>query len=285
MNGITVALLKLLRPHQWLKNLMLLFPPFLGGTLLQTGLSAQAVLPLSAFCLASSATYIFNDILDADRDALHPRKSLRPIPAGQIGKPLGTVYAAAILGAAMILGAMVSKTFLFLLLTYLAVSAAYSLGLKGQPIIDIFCIAAGFVLRLQAGGAAFGVVISDWLFLSVFLLAIFLSTGKRLCEKNSLGDNSGNHRESLLHYPPGLLEGTMYMTGAAVLVTYSMYVIHRPALVYTVPLCTFGLLRFMLLVKSNRYGDPTESLLRDCILFVVGFLWVVIVGVATYLGQ
>jgi len=136
---------------------------------------------------------------------------------------------------------------------------------------------------LQAGGAAFGVTISDWLFLSVFLLAIFLSTGKRLCERNTLGDNGGNHRESLLHYPPGLLEGTMYMTGAAVLVTYSMYVIHRPALVYTVPLCTFGLLRFMLLVKSNQYGDPTESLLKDGTLFVVGLFWVVLVGAATYL--
>ena len=282
MDEVTVALLKLLRPHQWLKNLMLIFPPFLGGTLLQSGLTRQAVLPLSAFCLASSATYIFNDILDVDRDAHHPRKSRRPIPSGQIGKTLATVYAVAILGAAVVLGALVSKPFLLLLLAYLVVSAAYSLGLKSQPIVDIFCIATGFVLRLQAGGVAFSVDISDWLFLSVFLLAIFLSTGKRLCERNTLGDNGGNHRESLLHYPPGLLEGTMYMTGAAVLVTYSMYVIQRPALVYTVPLCTYGLLRFMLLVKSNRYGDPTESLLKDGVLFAVGVLWVALVGWATY---
>jgi len=278
-----LAFIRILRPAQWLKNLMLLFPPFLGGTILKTGLVGQAVLPLTAFCMASSATYIFNDILDADRDALHPRKSRRPVPSGQIGKPVAAAYGLLVLGVAVVLGTIVSKTFLFLLLTYLAVTVAYSLGLKSQPIVDIFCIAAGFVLRLQAGGAAFGVTISDWLFLSVFLLAIFLSTGKRLCERNTLGDNGGNHRESLLHYPPGLLEGTMYMTGAAVLVTYSMYVIHRPALVYTVPLCTFGLLRFMLLVKSNQYGDPTESLLKDGTLFVVGLFWVVLVGAATYL--
>jgi 4-hydroxybenzoate polyprenyltransferase len=278
------AFIRILRPTQWLKNLMLLFPSFLGGTILKTGLASQAVLPLTAFCLASSATYIFNDLLDADRDALHPKKKERPIPSGQIGKPLAASYAATVLVAAVALGAVVSQAFLILLLAYLAVTTAYSMGLKGQPIADIFCIAAGFVLRLQAGGAAFGVVISDWLFLSVFLLAIFLSTGKRLCERNILGDNGGNHRESLLLYPPGLLEGTMYMTGAAVLVTYAMYVIHRPALVYTVPLCTFGLLRFMLLVKSNRYGDPTESLLKDGTLFVVGLLWVVLVGAATYLG-
>jgi len=272
----------LLRPHQWLKNLMLLFPPFLGGTLLKAGLVGQAALPMAAFCLASSGTYIFNDILDADRDAHHPRKSRRPIPSGQIGKFPAAIYATLLLAVAVALGWLVSIPFLLLLLAYLGVTAAYSLGLKSQPIADIFCIAAGFVLRLQAGGAAFGVVISDWLFLSVFLLAIFLSTGKRLCERNTLGDNGGNHRESLLHYPPGLLEGTMYMTGAAVLVTYSMYVIQRPALVYTVPLCTYGLLRFMLLVKSNRYGDPTESLLNDGVLFAVGLLWVALVGWATY---
>ena len=203
-----IAYIKILRPAQWLKNLMLLFPPFLGGTLLKQGMASQAVLPLTAFCLASSATYIFNDIRDADCDALHPQKSRRPIPAGQISKSVAAVFATAVLGAAVVLGSWVSKTFLLLLLAYLAVSTAYSIGLKSQPIVDIFCIAAGFVLRLQAGGAAFGVTISDWLFLSVFLLAIFLSTGKRLCERNTLGDNGGNHRESLHHYPPGLLEGT-----------------------------------------------------------------------------
>ena len=275
--------LKILRPQQWLKNLMLLFPPFLGGVMLKSGLASQALLPLSAFCLASSGTYIFNDILDGDRDALHPAKCLRPIPSGQIGKPVAIAYAFLILAAAILLAALVSRPFLLLLLCYLAISAGYSLGLKGQPIVDIFCIAAGFVLRLQAGGVAFGVRISDWLFLSVFLLAVFLSTGKRLCEKTTLGDNGGSHRESLLLYPPGLLEGTMYMTGASVLVTYAMYVIHRPVLVYTVPLCTFGLLRYMLLVKSNRYGDPTESLLKDFPLCVVGLLWVALVGTATYL--
>lgn len=281
----TVALLKLLRPHQWLKNLMLLFPPFLGGTLLQTGLAGQAVLPLASFCLASSATYIFNDILDAGRDALHPRKSLRPIPAGQIGKPLAAAYGLLIFGAAVVSGTLVSPTFLLLLLTYLVVSAGYSIGLKGQPIVDIFCIAAGFVLRLQAGGTAFRVKISDWLFLSVLFLALFLSCGKRLSEKHLLGNGSADHRKVLDDYPPGALQGFIFISGAAVLVTYTLYVITMHRLVYTVPLCCFGLFRYILIVKRGQSGDPTDSLLKDPVTFLVGIAWVVMVGASLYLGQ
>ena len=120
-----------------------------------------------------------------------------------------------------------STTFLLLLIAYLAIVTAYSLKFKDIPIVDIFCISAGFLLRLQAGGEVFGIQISDWLFLSVFLLAMFLSTGKRLGERNMLGNGAGSHRKSLLAYPDGFLDGIMYMTGSAVLVTYTMYVISR----------------------------------------------------------
>ncbi|MDD2337050.1 MAG: decaprenyl-phosphate phosphoribosyltransferase, partial [Geobacteraceae bacterium] len=129
---------------------------------------------------------------------------------------------------------------------------------------------------------AFGVEISAWRFLSVFLRAIFLSTGKRLYEKNALGESAGHHRKSLESYPPGFLDGTMYMTGGAVLVTYTLYVIEHHVLIYTVPLCCFGLLRYIMRVKSGLGGDPTESLIRDVPLFVVGLLWTLMVGWGIY---
>jgi 4-hydroxybenzoate polyprenyltransferase len=154
--------------------------------------------------------------------------------------------------------------------------------LKHYPILDIFCIAAGFLLRLQAGGETFAVTISDWLFLSVFLLALFLGTGKRLSEKNMLGDKAVIHRKSLLAYPAGFLEGVMYLTGGSVLVTYTMYVITRHSLVYTVPLCCFGLLRYMLRVQQGLSGDPTDSLIKDLPLFSVGLLWVIMIGLGIY---
>jgi decaprenyl-phosphate phosphoribosyltransferase len=272
----------ILRPTQWLKNLILFFPPFLGGELLLPRVLAGGSSPFLSFCLASSSAYILNDILDQHHDRNHPRKKNRPIPSGRVSLPTAGVLYVILLAGALFLASRLSTVFLSILLAYLLISILYSLFLKKLPIVDLFCISAGFLFRLEAGGEAFGVIISEWLFLSVFLLSIFLSTGKRLYEKNALGEAAGKHRESLQHYPPGFLDGTMYMTGAAVLVTYTMYVISRHSLLYTVPLCCFGLLRYILRVKSGLGGDPTESLLKDLPLLVVGILWVLMIGWGIY---
>jgi 4-hydroxybenzoate polyprenyltransferase len=276
--------LKLLRPAQWLKNLMLFFPPFLGGALLNPGMFQKGVVPFFSFCLGSSATYVLNDLLDRQRDTQHPHKKHRPIPSGKVSPTSAALLALACLVLSLGLAYQVSSLFLQILLAYLTVSTCYSLKLKELPVVDLFCIAAGFLLRLQAGGAAFSIEISEWLFLSVFLLAVFLATGKRLGEKQSLGESAGGHRKSLLSYPEGFLQGTMYMTGGAVLVTYTQYVIVRHSMVYTVPLCCFGLLRFIMRVQSGESGDPTESLLRDLPLFIVGLLWASMIGWGLYGG-
>jgi 4-hydroxybenzoate polyprenyltransferase len=183
----------------------------------------------------------------------------------------------------LLLAGFTSSRCLVLLAGYAAISLSYSLLLKSVPVVDIFCISAGFLIRLQAGSELFHVPISPWLFLTVFLLAIFLSTGKRVSESRSLGNMAGKHRACLAHYPPGFLEGTMYVAGAAVLVTYAMYTLNRQMLIYSVPLCLFGLFRYMFRVISGKCGDPTESLLKDWLLFVVGVLWVLMVVWSIYL--
>lgn len=278
-----LATLKLLRPHQWIKNLMLFFPPFLGGILFVPGGFQKGLLPFAVFCMASSATYIFNDIRDREQDRLHPRKQHRPIAGGVVPVSQAAVLGSLLFVASIALSFRLPVAFWGWLMAYLGLSFAYSTVLKDQPVFDIFCIAAGFVFRLFAGGAAFGVRVSDWLFLSVLLLAIFLSAGKRLGEKQVLGDASGEHRKSLRGYPAGALEGFMSLSGAAVLVTYTMYVIAKHKLIFTVPLCCFGLFRYMLIVKRGGSGDPTDSLLKDPVLFLVGLIWMIMVGVATYL--
>jgi len=276
--------IRLLRVRQWLKNLMLFFPPFLGGTLFSHTFASQMLFPFTAFCFASSATYIFNDISDRENDRHHPDKCTRPIASGQVSLASAVLCAVVLLTCSIVLALNISGAFLELMLVYLAVSTGYSAKLKNVVLVDIFCIAAGFLLRLQAGGIAFNVTISEWLFLSVFLLSVFLSTGKRLAEKKHLGDVAHYHRKALMAYPKGFLEGTMYMTGGAVLVTYTMYAIsrHSPLLLYSVPLCCFGLMRYILRVQSGKGGDPTESLVKDVPLLIVGVVWVSLVGWGIY---
>ena len=275
-------LFQLLRPHQWLKNLMLFFPPFLGGALLTQGVVIKGAIPFVAFSLASSAGYLINDLMDRETDLNHPRKSSRPLASGKVSVKTAKILAVMLTVSAVVIGIFVSKTFLMLVLAYLAVSIAYSCCLKNIPVVDLFCIATGFLFRLMAGGAVFGIRVSEWLFLSVLLLSLFLSAGKRLSEKQLLADTAGGHRKVLAHYPEGFLEGVLFMTGSAVLVTYTMYTLSHRTLLYTVPLCCFGLLRYILRVKAGLSGDPTESLLRDPWLLVVGAGWSVMVGWGIY---
>jgi len=263
---------------------MLFFPPFFAGVILHDKVFLNGLLPFVLFCLASSAAYVFNDISDIERDRAHPDKMHRPLASGAVTVRTASMVAAILFLGSLIIAALISVKFFLYLAFYLVITAAYSLFLKNYPVIDLFCISSGFLLRLMAGGEVFEITVSEWLFLSVFLLAIFLSSGKRLAEKQNLGRDAGVHRKTLLAYPGGFLEGVMCMTGGAVLVTYTLYVISRsiPLLLYSVPLCCFGLLRYMLRVQSDKGGDPTEALTRDVQLLIVGILWVVIVGSCIY---
>lgn len=264
---------------------MLFFPSFLSGSILELQFAEKGIPAFISFCLVSSSGYIINDIADIEHDQLHPLKKFRPLPAGDLNSAYAGVFAALLLlGGISLAVILLPLRFVVYLLLYLFVTAIYSLKVKNIPLLDVFCVATGFIIRLEAGGEAFAAHISDWLFLTVFLLALFLSIGKRLTEKHNLGDGAEFHRKSLRGYPDGFLEGGMYVTGGAVLVTYSMYTISRGQLLYTVPLCCFGLLRYILRVKSGLSGDPTESLIKDAQLMVVAFAWVMAIAWEIYSG-
>jgi 4-hydroxybenzoate polyprenyltransferase len=277
-----MAVLRLLRLKQWLKNLMLLFPPLFGGVLFSPAVLRDLAIPVLTFCLASSANYAINDVLDAKKDACHPLKKNRPIPSGAIQAKTALALAACLFVVSLALAFTVSLPFFFTLLGYLLLSSAYSIRLKNIPVVDIFCVSAGFLLRLHAGGLASNITISNWLFLSVFLLSIFLSLGKRIAEKLLLQNDCTHHRPVLQEYPLEFLQGTMYMTGGTVLVTYAMYVVVHPGLLYTIPLCCFGLFRYMYRVTKNIEGDPTDALLHDKTLLTVSLLWLILVGWGIY---
>lgn len=280
---MNAAYLRMLRPAQWLKNLMVFFPPLLAGQLLSAAVFVRGMPLLIAFCMVSSAGYILNDLLDRERDRHHPVKCLRPLASGSVGYRSALAWSLALYAFGFFVGWFSVGQLVVYLVGYAVVTLLYSMILKNIPILDLFGISAGFLIRLHAGGELYQIEISPWLFLTVFLLSIFLSTGKRLSEFQILGKNAGDHRASLLRYPDGFLAGTMYMTGAVVLVTYAMYALHKPSLVLSVPLCLFGLLRFIFRVNSGKGGDPTEALLKDWQLFMVGLTWLVIIFWSIYL--
>lgn len=281
MNNLKLFIL-LLRPHQWLKNLMLFFPAFLGGEFLRPGVISKGYAPFVVFSCAASAGYIVNDLIDREVDRLHPVKSSRPLPSGRIAVRYAYGMAVLLVTLSLTSAYILNPRFFLFIAFYIAISISYSFYFKKVPLVDLFCIASGFVLRLYAGGVVFSILISEWLFLSVFLLSLFLSAGKRLSEKNTLLSEASLHRTVLSEYPEGFLEGVLYMSGGAVLVTYTMYTLTHKTLLYTVPLCCFGLLRYSLRVKSGGGGDPTDALLHDRQLLFTGMLWATLVCWSIY---
>jgi len=276
--------LDMLRPRQWIKNLIIFFPPFLSGSLFSSAcLSVNGILSFIFFCCISSSLYVFNDLNDIERDVLHPVKRLRPLPSGTVTKKMATAIAISLGLLGFVLAFLVVQPLFPYLLLYGAVTIVYTKWLKNIPVLDLFCISCGFLIRLQAGGAIFNIEISEWLFLSVFFLSLCLSSGKRLSEQNLLGAYAEGHRTSLCGYSDGTLDAMLQVSAATVLVTYTMYTLVHPQLVYTVPLCTFGLFRYILRVKSGNSGDPTESLFKDFPLLCVSILWALLVGWSIYL--
>lgn len=281
------SIVALIRVKQWLKNLIIFFPPFLGGTLLNFEVIVAGLIPFAAFSALSSTTYIINDIIDLENDRNHPEKKQRPLPSGSLSKGAAIILATLLILFSLIAAQFFARSLFPYFGLYLLVTISYSFALKNIPVLDLFCISSGFIIRLMAGGAIFSVPISEWLFLSVLLLSLFLSTGKRMGEKMLMGVNAAEHRKVLAAYPEGFLDNILILTSSSVLVTYSMYAVNRHSflLLATVPLCCFGLMRYILCVKSGNGGDPTEALTKDFSLLLTGLIWSVMIGWGIYGGR
>lgn len=277
-----MPIIALLRPSQWIKNLLLLFPPFFAGRMMEAAVLGKAFPSLAAFCLAASCSYIINDIKDMEADRNHGSKRNRPIANGDVPVSVASILALSLLIASLFASFLVSSRFFFYILAYLAISLSYTFFLKEAVILDIFMISLGFLIRVLAGGEAFNTPVSNWLFLTVFMVALFLATGKRMGELVHLGDEAHSHRKSLAEYTPSFLEGILWFSASSALVMYSLYTLeHRNGLFYTVPLAAFGLLRYVYIAKEGK-GDPTEALLGDRQVMFVGIAWFAVICLVTY---
>lgn len=224
------------------------------------------------FCVASSLIYVFNDIGDIERDRRHPVKSrTRPIAAGVVSLPLALVLAS-VLVCVLILGSFAAPACALVILAYLLLNVAYTLALKHQPVVDIFTIAIGFVLRVIAGAVALQVPVSSWMFITTLCLALYLASIKR---RQELGRSGTVGRKVLSAYSLSLADRYAEMSAMGALLFYSLYVLSaKPVLAATVPLVLFGLFRYWFLVESQEEGEsPTDALLGDWQLLLTIVLW------------
>jgi decaprenyl-phosphate phosphoribosyltransferase len=272
----------LLRPKHWIKNLFLFAAPFFGGNLFSKTTLLIALPAFMAFSLCASAVYIFNDIQDVEYDRLHPKKKKRPVASGSINKNNALFFAFILASLSFVLSYEISTTFVIFILFYLAIQVLYSLFLKNMPVFDIFCIASGFVIRVLAGGSAFHVEVSRWLLLTMFMISLVLASGKRLAEVKLLQEKAEEHRKSLDVYSISTLKEILLISSSGALIAYALYTVEQyQNLVYTVPIVTFGLFRYLLLSKKGN-GDPTDALTYDKWLAVTVILWLFMIGFLRY---
>lgn len=272
-NESIIGCLRLLRPKQWIKNAFVLAPLLFTAGFVDGSSILKSLMAVSMFCFASSATYIVNDIHDIDRDRCHPKKSKsRPLAAGIVSIPQAFILLA-ILYCMLGLGWFFLPQVVLVILGYLVLNLAYTFVLKHQPVIDIFIIAIGFVLRVYAGAVALSVPVSSWMFVTTLCLALYLAAVKRRQELKSSGSEG---REVLRHYSVALIDRYAEMSATGALLFYSLFVISaRPDMVITIPLVLYGLFRYWYVVETLGGGEsPTDALLADWQLLAVAAIWV-----------
>ena len=266
------AWFRALRPRQWTKNIAV-FAALVFARRVTDGESVtRALLAFIAFCLLSSGTYVFNDWMDREEDRRHPEKALRPIAAREIRARTVLLLIVICWAAGLDLGVMLGWKFAALGAGYLALQIAYTFSLKHHVILDVLCIAAGFVLRVLAGGVAIDVPVSGWLFLCALLLALFLALAKRRQELVSLEDGAVQHRPSLGEYSLPLIDQMLSTVAGMCILAYGLYTVAPDTvakvgsdrLKWTLPFVLYGILRYLFLVhRRNVTGSPERVLLSD----------------------
>ena len=287
------AWIRAVRPEQWLKNGFVLSPLVFSGKALLWDAQWRALVAFAAFCAVASAVYLMNDVIDRNADRLHPQKAKRPIASGLIGSGSALTVAVLLGTAGLAAGAVAGLGVAGILLSYLALNVLYGMWLKNVVIVDVFAIAAFFIMRLLAGSLAVDVKPSIWLLLCGGLLALFLGFAKRRHELVLLGGGSPTHRAVLADYNTTFLDQLSVVLLAVTIVSYIMYTLESDTarmvgsewLSYSTAFVLYGVLRYLYLVHRNQGGNPTETLLTDRALLAAVVLWGAYCGAIIYLAR
>ncbi len=293
--SLPVGLVRTMRPHQWLKNVLVFAAPAAAGELGDAGVLVDTLIAFVAFCLAASGTYLLNDALDVDADRRHPTKRNRPIAAGIVPLPLAVACGVLLLIAGLAVAAAANADLVVTVAAYVTLTATYTLWLKRQPVLDVVAVAAGFVLRAIAGATATGLPISEWFFIVASFGALLMVVGKREGEARALGADAGLVRATLGAYSPSFLLTLRTLAAGTVLVAYCMWafdsagaVDNNPdaALWFQLSIAPFAvaILRYVLIIDEGRGGEPDEVVLHDRPLLLAGVAWAIIYGYGIYVA-
>jgi 4-hydroxybenzoate polyprenyltransferase len=283
---VLLAAVRLLRPKQWTKNLLVFAALVFTGSWNDEGALRASLLAFFTLCLASSAVYALNDVLDAELDRKHPKKRLRPVASGAIGKGTAAAIAALCALGAGALAWGLGWPFAAGIGFYWLLQVGYNAWFKAIPILDVFVVATGFVLRAVLGAVAIDVRISGWLLFCTGALALMLAFAKRRHEFRDRGEDRAGTRPSLSGYTQAALDALVIFSAGAAALSFGVYAIEsetarrHPALILTLPCVLYGVMRYLYLVFGRESGgEPETVLLTDphIVLAVVAFL-----GLALY---
>ena len=283
------GLVRTLRPRQWVKNVVVLAAPLAGGTLFEPRVLAAVGIAFVAFTLAASGVYLVNDVYDIDADRTHPTKCHRPIAAGLVSPRLALAVAVVLFVSAVEVSFLASVELVLVTVVYLAVQLAYCWGLKHQPVVDISIVVSGFVLRAIAGGAAAGIVLSQWFLLTTAFGALFMVAGKRYAELQLAKRTGARIRKSLERYTASYLRFVWTLSATGVIITYGLWAFQlsqtnhsRWPVISLVPLA-LAILRYAMEVDGGNGGEPEEIILNDRVLQVLSGGLLLTFIAATYL--
>jgi len=268
-----------MRPKQWYKNLVIFIGIVFSLNLLDLSLWITVISAFIIFCLISGSIYLINDVLDIEKDRKHPRKSKRPLPSGDL-KPYQAIFAAVLfICIGFLWSYFINLPFIAITSAFFILMMVYSLVLKHFVIVDILVISTGFVMRAIAGALAISVLVSPWLIICTFLLALFLALGKRRHEISLLGNEAKNHRSNLESYSTNMLDQMIIVTISALIMSYSLYTFFSGKIVMmlTIPFAFYGIFRYLLLIHSKDIGGEPEMLFKDRGMLISMILWILIV--------
>ncbi|TCN52210.1 decaprenyl-phosphate phosphoribosyltransferase [Rhodococcus sp. SMB37] len=287
--SLPAAIVKAVRPRQWVKNVLVLAAPMAAGSVTESAVLLPVALAFVVFCMAASGIYLVNDAMDVEADREHPTKRFRPIAAGVLPLRLAYILAGVLLVASIALSFLANWQLAVVMAVYIGIQLAYCVGLKHQAVLDICIVSSGFLIRAIAGGVAAEIPLSQWFLLIMAFGSLFMAAGKRYAELRLATRTGAKIRKSLEYYTETYLRFVWTLAATAVVICYGLWAFEQDTIAgsnwYAISMIPFvvAILRYAVDVDGGDAGEPEEIALGDRVLQFLAVVWIVVVGGAVYL--